>query len=94
MIKNRNERQQERQPTLTHALKNSEQLKPVISTFGDVVADIYTVKEICTCDTAARVSLSIANKLNEASRAGYRYVDRVQANASESVLIFIKVDNK
>lgn len=58
-----------------------------------IVADgEYLLKPLQHCGTLDSVASSIAKRLAKARKGGYRYIDRIPANAQESVLIFEKID--
>ena len=59
---------------------------------GDIVMPEYLLKDILTYGTADRIKLAIAEKLSEAAKEGYRYIDRIPANSTESIMVFIKID--
>jgi hypothetical protein len=48
----------------------------------------YVLKTLQTSGTVDSVKTALAAKLSEAEKAGYRYVDRIPANQTESVLVF------
>jgi hypothetical protein len=86
-------KQANRQPQVTN-ITNIVQTSPEKKTNqkpGDVISDRYILKELSPCGSLEAFKLSIASKLNEAEKAGYRFVDRIPVNQTESILIFERV---
>lgn len=59
---------------------------------GDIIVADYILKEISTCGTMENFAITLAEKLSQAAKSGYKYVDRIPANSTESIMIFTKID--
>jgi hypothetical protein len=57
---------------------------------GDVQLSRYLLKEMQTFGSMEQIKLAISERLSAAEKAGYRYVDRIPANQTESIMIFEK----
>jgi len=61
---------------------------------GDVVAgetSRYILKPVTISGPLPVVLFSLAERLTVAEKAGYRYIDRIPASSTESIMIFEKV---
>lgn len=59
---------------------------------GDVIVENYRLEVLKAQPTLAQLQFALSTLLGEASRAGYRMVDRVPFSQSESILIFEKLN--
>ena len=72
--------------------------KPATQTVAAVAGDVisgqesrYILKPVTTNGPLAVVMFAIAERLTVAEKAGYRYIDRIPASSTESIMIFEKV---
>lgn len=94
MIKNRNEKQQERKQTIENSQSvNSEllKIKKVQDFPGDVIVGNYVLKSFVSVGTVDQVKTTIAAKISEGILSGHKLIDRIPANHSESILVFERI---
>ena len=81
----------ETKPTNVVNFQKPQQLGAVA---GDVISgqeSRYILKPVTTNGPLAVVMFAIAERLSVAEKAGYRYIDRIPASSTESVMIFERI---
>lgn len=57
---------------------------------ADIIVDNYIIRRLSTGSSMDRAEMELAGILKETWSMGYKYLDRIQLNVGESILIFEK----